>query len=162
MNAIVSVTRDWGIGLAGSLIVPNRADMRRFVELTRGGTVVMGRTTFESLPSGPLKGRRNIVLTRDRGYRAEGVELASGVEEALSLVAGDDAERVWLIGGEQLYRSMLGCCQRAYVTKNDVSTEADAFFPDLDADAGWELAAHEGGGVTDAGVAYEFLIYGQV
>lgn len=74
MNAIVSVTREWGIGRDGHLPVRNRADMRRFVRLTMGGTVVMGRKTFETFPGGPLKGRRNIVMTRDDGYRREGVE----------------------------------------------------------------------------------------
>ena len=78
MNAIVSVTSDWAIGNEGGLIVRNRADMRRFVSLTMGGTVLMGRTTFESFPGGPLKGRRNVVVTRDRQYalRHEGVECA--------------------------------------------------------------------------------------
>lgn len=159
MNAIVSVTREWGIGKDGSLIVPNRADMRRFVQLTRGCTVVMGRATYQSLPGGPLKGRRNVVLTRAVDFPAEGIELAHSVEECRSLLAGEDEERVWLIGGAQLYRTLLGSCRRAYVTKNDVSAEADAFFPDLDADPDWLLVGSDGGGRTDEGVAYEFLTY---
>ncbi len=55
MNAIVSVTRDWGIGCDGDLLIPNKADMKYFVEHTRGCTVVMGRKTLESFPGGPLK-----------------------------------------------------------------------------------------------------------
>ncbi|MBQ9004992.1 MAG: dihydrofolate reductase, partial [Atopobiaceae bacterium] len=83
MDAIVSVTRDWGIGLEGDLAVANRADMRRFVQLTCGGrkpseaapgevlgTVVMGRKTFQSFPNGALKARRNIVITRDEAIEA--------------------------------------------------------------------------------------------
>ena len=64
MDAIVSVTSDWAIGKDGGLLVPNRADMRRFVQLTRGCTVLMGRKTLESFPGGPLKGRRNVVVSR--------------------------------------------------------------------------------------------------
>ena len=74
MDAIVSVTSDWAIGRDGGLLVPNRADMRRFVQLTRGCTVLMGRKTLESFPGGPLKGRRNVVrprtLTRRSGSSA--------------------------------------------------------------------------------------------
>ena len=57
MNAIVAVCRDWGIGYQGSLLVHSKVDMHRFVELTMGDTVVMGRKTLESFPGGPLKGR---------------------------------------------------------------------------------------------------------
>ena len=87
MNAIVSVTSDWAIGNAGSLIVRNREDMRRFVRLTTGGTVLMGRVTFESFPNGPLKGRRNVVVTRDVGYATThpGIECAGSIDEALEL-----------------------------------------------------------------------------
>ena len=56
MDAIVSVTSNWAIGKDGGLLVPNRADMRRFVQLTRGCTVVMGRKTLESFPGGPPQG----------------------------------------------------------------------------------------------------------
>ena len=67
MDAIVSVTRDWAIGRDGALLVRNKADMHRFVELTRGCTCVMGRKTYESFPGGPLKGRRNVVVSRREG-----------------------------------------------------------------------------------------------
>ena len=161
MNAIVSVCDDWAIGNEGGLIVPNRADMCRFVALTMGGTVLMGRKTFESFPGGPLKGRRNVVVTRDGGYAAAhpGIECAGGLQEALALVAADDPERVWLIGGESLYRALLGHCTRAYVTRNRTTVPADAFFPNLDGDGGWELERVEEGGVTPAGVAFDFATY---
>ena len=160
MNAIVSVTEDWGIGLDGALVVRNRADMRRFRELTTGGTVIMGRRTLESFPGGrPLKGRRNVVLSRTRGWLAEGVEVAASVEEALALVAGDDPDRVWLIGGEAVYAQLVGRCTRAYVTLNHVVVPVDARFPDLDALPGWALESRGQPGTTDEGMPYEFLTY---
>lgn len=164
MNAIVSVTSDWAIGNEGGLIVRNRADMRRFVSLTMGGTVLMGRTTFESFPGGPLKGRRNVVVTRDRQYalRHEGVECAHSLEEALDLVAADDPDTVWLIGGESLYRALLAHCDRCFVTRNRVVVAADAFFPDLDADPSWELESVEEGGETSEGVRFDFATYRNV
>ena len=162
MNAIVSVTNDWGIGLRGNLLVRNRADMRMFREQTMGGTVVCGRSTFESFPGGALKGRRNIVLTHNPDFFAPGVEVVHSVDETLQAVAHDDPEHVWLIGGQSVYEALLGSCSKAYVTKNDIVIEADAFFPDLDALPEWTCVDSLGVGTTDAGIAYEFLVYRQL
>lgn len=95
MDAIVSVTREWAIGREGQLLVRNRADMRRFVQLTTGGTVLMGRKTYESFPKGPLKGRRNVILTRNTNYippnvpeelpPSTSIEVVHSLEEALCL-----------------------------------------------------------------------------
>lgn len=161
MNAIVSVTSNWGIGNKGQLLVRNKADMKRFVGLTMGGTVLMGRKTLESFPKGPLKGRRNVVVSAQPGYAVEGAEVFSTPEAALAAVAGD--ENVWLIGGESIYRALLDKCEKAYVTKNDVVVEADAFFPDLDADdSGWIVCGSEGAGKTEDGVNYLFVTYAKL
>ncbi|MBR3318223.1 MAG: dihydrofolate reductase [Atopobiaceae bacterium] len=91
MNAIVSVTRDWGIGRNGGLVVRNRADMRFFRETTMGGTVVCGRTTFESFPGGALKGRRNVVLSRNPTFMAQGAEVVASVDDALRTIYENEA-----------------------------------------------------------------------
>ncbi len=174
MNAIVSVCRDWGIGRKGELLVSNPADMRRFVELTRGrgqaagggdigGTVVMGRKTQQSFPGGrPLKGRRNIVLTREITYAPAGFEVAHDLDELDELIAGDDPEHTWCIGGATVYELLLPRCEHAFVTMNDiVIDDADTFFPILDADPAWFVESHDGGGTTEEGVRYEFLTYTQ-
>ena len=174
MDAIVSVSRDWGIGLQGGLAVSNRADMRRFVELTCGGrrpkdaapgellgTVIMGRKTFQSFPNGPLKARHNIVVTHDEGFVAEGADVVHSTDEALALVAGLDPDSVWLIGGESLYRQLLSSCRRAHVTMNDALVPVDAYFPKLDEDDAWELVSEEPGGVTDAGIPFSYRTYQQ-
>lgn len=124
-----------------------------------GGTVLCGRTTFESFPGGALKGRRNVVLSRDERFRPQDAEVVRSAEEALRAVAGDDPERVWLIGGERVYRELLSACAKALVTYHEVSVPCDAFFPNLDEDATWRFAATNGTGTTDAGVAYEFREY---
>lgn len=172
MDAIVSVTGDWGIGLDGGLAVANRADMRRFVKLTCAGrkpseampgeffgTVIMGRKTFESFPGGALKARRNVVITRDEGYEAPGAEVVHSIDEALALVAPLDPDTVWLIGGESIYRQLLPFCRHAHVTRNDVVVPADAFFPDLDADPDWKLVFQEEGGITPEGIPFSYLTY---
>ena len=172
MNAIVSVTRNWGIGSEGSLAVANRADMRHFVQLTCGGTlpkdaapgtllgtVIMGRKTFQSFPGGALKARRNIVITRDPKFQAAGAEVAHSIEEALALVEGTDPESVWLIGGESVYRQLLPYCTRVYVTKNDVLTPCDAFFPNLDEDEAWTIEEEEAAGTTEEGIPFSYVTY---
>lgn len=171
MDAIVSVTRGWAIGKNGALLVRNRDDMRRFVALTTGGTVLMGRKTYESFPKGPLKGRRNVILTRDRDYEPphtreplpEGtsVVLVHSIEEALAATSHDT--KVWLIGGASVYRALLPLCERCYVTKNDVDApNADAYFPDLDENHGWEVESLDRGGTTSAGIPFEFVTYRRV
>ena len=159
MNAIVSVTRDWAIGLEGALVVSNREDMRRFVRLTMGGTVVMGRKTLESFPGGPLKGRRNVVISRGGHALPEGCECVGTPEAALAAVAADEPGAVWLIGGESVYRALLPHCDKVFVTLNETSRKADAFFPRLDEMDEWRLAGREEGGTTPEGVAFSYLTY---
>ena len=90
LSAIVAVCDDWGIGCEGDMVVSNRADMRHFVACTKGCPVIMGRKTLLSFPGGrPLKNRRNIVLTRDEGFAAEGVDVVHSIDEALAAVADE-------------------------------------------------------------------------
>ena len=165
LKAIVAVCDDWGIGRDGDMLVANRADMRHFVRCTMGHAVIMGRKTLESFPGGkPLKNRRNIVLTRDASFARAGVEVVHSVEEALAAVAGED--EAWVIGGAEVYRQFLPRCTEAVVTKNRCTRPADAFFPNLDEDPAWRIAATDGGHVVepgegDAGMAYDFVTYEQ-
>lgn len=158
LNAIVGVCDDWGIGLDGGMVVENREDMRHFVACTTGHAVIMGRRTLESFPGGrPLRNRRNVVLTHDASFSPEGVEVARSVEEALLRVADED--EAWVIGGGEVYRQLIGLCDRAVVTRNHCVRPADTRFPDLDADPAWEVAETRPGGVTPEGVAFDFVTY---
>ena len=163
LKAIVAVCEDWGIGRDGDMVVSNRADMRHFVNCTRGHAVIMGRKTLESFPGGrPLKDRRNIVLTRDAEFAREGVEVAHSAEEALALVA--DEPVAWVIGGAQVYRQLLPLCSEAIVTKTACAHPADAYFPNLDADPAWSIAEESEPatiqpGQGDEGVSYRFVTY---
>lgn len=156
-HAIVAVCDDWGIGKSGDMLVRNREDMRSFVRHTKGHTVLMGRKTLESFPDAkPLADRRNIVVSRDKSYAPEGVEMARSIEEAIKL-AGED--EVWVIGGGQIYEALLSRCAEAIVTKNHCLREADTFFPNLDEEPSWEVADIEDGGVTKSGIPFEFVTY---
>jgi dihydrofolate reductase len=119
------------IGRGGGIPWQLPEDLARFKELTMGHTVVMGRRTWESLPAKvrPLPGRRNVVVTRQTGYMAEGAEVVSTLEEAL---ADQDA---WVIGGEQLYALAMPRATRCEVTEIDIDLprdDGDVLAPVLD------------------------------
>lgn len=159
MNAIVSVTEDWGIGYKGELLVRNRVDMQFFKNSTMGGTVICGQNTFESFPGGALEGRRNIVLSLDPSFEAPGIEVFASINDALAALHDTDSNDVWVIGGESIYRQLLPMCNRALVTKNAVQLTADAYFPNLDEDPTWHVESIEEGGVTKAGIPFSFVTY---
>ncbi|MEU9295133.1 dihydrofolate reductase [Streptomyces sp. NPDC048266] len=124
-------------------------DMAHFKATTLGHPVIMGRKTWDSLPARfrPLSGRRNIVVTRDRQWTAEGAERAGSVEAALRL-AGEPAgaATTWVIGGGEIYRAALPHAGTLSVTEVDVPVTGDTYAPVLDPawqltdDTGWQLS----------------------
>lgn len=159
MNCIAAVDENWGIGKGGKLLVSIPADMKFFRETTLGKTVIMGRKTLDSFPGGqPLKRRRNICLTRDLSFMREGVEVVHSVEEALALVAEEEADKVFVIGGETVYRQFLPYCEKAYITAIEYAYAADAHFPNLDRDAAWECVSESEEG-TYFDLTYVFKTY---
>ncbi len=158
MNCIAAVDSRFGIGRDNKLLVSIPEDMKYFRSKTLDKTVILGRKTLESFPNGaPLKRRRSIVLTR-RSDAIPGAEIARSVEEALELVKNEDPDNVFVIGGESIYRAFLPYCSRAYLTKIDYAYEADAFFPDLDADPEWEVE-EESEEKTCFDLCYSFVTY---
>ena len=142
MKAIVNVNKSWEIGRHGGLLVYIPADMKYFRAVTKNAVVVMGRRTLESFPGGePLKNRTNIVITRKPDFQKKGVLVAHSIEEALEMCKDYADEDIFVIGGEEIYRQMLPYCNVAHVTKIDYAYQADAYFPNLDEDPAWEVAA---------------------
>lgn len=133
MNLIAIIDRNWGIAKDGKQICAIPADMRHFRELTMGGTVVMGRKTFEAIGK-PLEGRWNIMLSR-RVPIAEGITVVWDISRVRE-IAGD----AFIIGGESIYRQLLPYCDRAYITAMGADLNADQFCPDLDEDDEWEIS----------------------
>ncbi len=140
MNLIAAVTSDWGIGNGNKLLVSIPEDMKFFRETTSGKVVIMGRKTLESFPGKkPLKNRVNIVITRDRKYKAEGAVVVNKIEEAMGAAFNYKDEDVFVIGGASIYEQLLPYVDVAYVTKIDAIVPADAFFPNLDENEEWEM-----------------------
>jgi len=126
---IAAVCGNGAIGRGGDLLYHIPADLKRFKALTMGCPIVMGRKTFESFPNGPLPGRRNIVISRNPGYRPAGVEVYPSAEAALG--ACGDAERIFIIGGGEIYRCFLPIADVIELTEIDAApADADTFFPE--------------------------------
>ena len=143
------------IGRAGGIPWRLPEDQARFKELTLGHTVVMGRLTWESLPSKvrPLPGRKNVVVTRQAGYMAEGATVVGGLAAALT----DD--ETWVIGGAEIYAQAMPLAQRLEITQIHMQPKGGSFFPAIDP-AIWREAArgpHPAGPDDDA--AYDFVSY---
>lgn len=111
------------------------ADLAYFKKTTLGKPIIMGRKTYESIGR-PLPGRKNIVISRDQQYRANGIEVAHSVEEALALVK--DVEEVMVIGGGAIYQHCLAAAHRLYITHIDADIEGDTSFPFYDTVNDWQ------------------------
>jgi dihydrofolate reductase len=126
VSLVAAVARDGGIGHAGGLLVRLPDDLPRFKRITMGAPIVMGRKTWASIGRA-LPGRRNIVVTRDPGFRAEGAEVASSLDDALEQAAS--AGKVYVIGGAQIYALALPIADVLLLTEIDAEFTADTFFP---------------------------------
>ena len=153
MKLIAAVSADWAIGKDNDLLFSLPSDMRFFRTMTKGATVIMGRRTLESFPGGqPLKGRENIVLSRDPSFAPDGVTVVRNPSEL------PDRPEAFVIGGEAIYRQLLPLCDTAYITKVDASVAADRFFPNLDTRDDWTLT-EQSEPLTENGLTFRFLTY---
>jgi dihydrofolate reductase len=115
--------------------LPN--DLKYFKNLTWGMPVIMGRKTYESFGK-PLRGRRNIVITRNKDWKAEGVEVVNSMEEAIELAKESAVKEIFIIGGGEIFKSSLPKADRIYLTRIYHSFDGDAFFPEIDKSK-WQL-----------------------
>ena len=132
MNMIVAVDENWGIGKDGEQLIYISADLKRFKALTMGHPLILGRKTLATFPGGkPLKGRRNLILSRNPDFAPEGAEV---------------------------YRELLGRCDTVYVTKLHAAWPADCWFPNLDQDPAWTVAQEEEV-LEEQGIKFHYVTY---
>jgi dihydrofolate reductase len=157
LTLIAAVARNSVIGIDNRLPWHLPADLRHFKALTLGHTVIMGRKTWESLPANfrPLPGRRNIVVTRNGAYQAEGAAIAAALPAAL-LVA--DKDEAFVIGGAELYAAALPLADRLQVTEIDSDFEGDTLFPVIDP-MQWRETSRDTHHDAAAGLNYAFVTY---
>ncbi len=156
MEAIVAVYSDWGIGSGGTQPVVLKADRTHFKELTDGAAVIVGRKTLGDFPGGrPLKGRHNIVVTR-QDIEVAGAQVAHSTGEALTLAA--EYERCLVIGGASVYRQFMPYLDTVHVTKIDLAPQSDSYFENLDSSPNWERIDEERW-QSEGDIRYCFVTY---
>lgn len=142
------------IGINNSLPWHLPEDLKHFKAVTLGKPVLMGRKTYDSIGR-PLPGRRNIVITRQADWQAEGVEVAHSLEQALAMAAG--VAEVCLIGGAELYRQALSVADCLRLTEIAEAFAGDAYFPEVSA-ADWQ-ETERSSFCSDKGLEYAFVDY---
>jgi dihydrofolate reductase len=140
---IVAVAENGVIGAGGAIPWRLKSDMARFKALTTGRPVVMGRKTFVSIGR-PLPGRTNIVVTRDAGFRADGVVVTNSFTAAKAIATGDALRRfateIAVIGGAEIYAQWMDSADRLEITEVHARPDGDTRFPAVDPTA-WEEVA---------------------
>jgi dihydrofolate reductase len=155
---IAALDRHRAIGRNGDLLWREKQDQQHFRVQTMGCPVIMGRKTWDSLPARfrPLPGRRNVVVSGNTVWKAEGAERAESLQAALALVAG--APKVFVIGGGQLYAQALPFADELVLTEIDTAFErADTFFPAFDRHA-FRMASRDEH-VAENGMRFAFVTY---
>ncbi|MFY7997259.1 MAG: dihydrofolate reductase [Candidatus Kapaibacteriota bacterium] len=131
ISIIAAIARNYTIGAGNRLPWEMPADMRFFMATTRGHHVIMGRKSFEDIGK-PLVDRVNIVVTRQIGYYANGVDIAHSLKSALLLARQRGEGEVFVIGGEQMFAEALGVADRIYLTWIHADFDGDTHFPRFD------------------------------
>mgnify|MGYP003296582602 CR=1 FL=1 len=157
LSMIVAAAEDGAIGRGGDLIWRISADLKRFKALTMGHSIIMGRKTWDSLPKGALPGRRNVVVTRDKNFSAEGADVYNSLEDAIDSCKGAET---FIIGGAQIYRQAIPMVSKLFLTRVYASyPDADAFFPEIDPSV-WEVSSCEAHPTDEKHhQAYRFIDY---
>lgn len=159
ISIIVAVADNGVIGDQNRLIWHISEDLKRFKRLTTSHPVVMGRKTFESLGR-PLPGRHNVVITRDKNLRIEGVSIVHSLGEAVRLLRDENPDHeIFIIGGGDIYRQSMPLADKLYITHVRTSPDGDATFPAIDP-ALWQVASREEHPASQQNpVGYEFVDY---
>ena len=156
ISLIAAVGKNYELGKNNDLIWRLDGDLPFFKRVTMGKTVVMGRKTFESMPKA-LPGRKNIVLTKDVNYSADGITVFSDYKKILEEIKSE--EETFIIGGASIYSLFLPFADKIYLTEADASdSSADVYFPLFDKEKFKRKSIDFGG--TD--IKYEHVLYEKI
>ena len=166
MILMLTADESWNIGVEGKMLVDLEEDLERFKEKTTDNIIIMGRTTLEAIPSGgPLANRLNIVMTRNKDFKKEGIVTANSVDHLLEILEEINPEgemKVFVTGGESIVRQLLKYCDKAFITKilKNFSIH-DRKIPNLDEDKDWYIA-DESALIRQDDVEYKYVEYRRI
>lgn len=146
ISYIFAMDEERAIGKNNDLPWHLPADFKFFKDTTKHHTIVMGRKTFDSLGKKPLPHRRNIIVTRNKGYEAEGCEVVHTIDEAKALFNPD--EETFVIGGTELFKLFMDDADRMYITRIEGVFNGDTFFPEVPEEE-WTLVSSREGVVDE-------------
>lgn len=144
LSLIVAKSINDVIGIDNQLPWHLPADLKYFKHLTTGHTIIMGRKTFESIGR-PLPNRKNVVITRDKKFNAEGIHVKNSIDEAIEFanIESDSNEEVFIIGGDTIYQQTLELADKLYITQvNTIIENGTSFFPKIDSET-WKSVSSE-------------------
>ena len=153
ISLIVALDKNRVIGLNNAMPWHLPGELQYFKETTMGKPIIMGRKTLESIGR-PLPGRRNIVITRNAQYDAQGIELAHSLNEAIERAG--DVEEIMIIGGQQIFTESLPLADRLYITEIDYEFEGDTYFPQYE---DWKKVSCQQPIQTADGYTFQYCIY---
>ena len=144
INIIVAASDNDCIGVNGDLPWNLPSDLKNFKKITTGHTVIMGRNTWESIPEKyrPLSNRNNVIITRNKDYKADGAEIRHDLHKALEEFAWG-GEEVFVIGGAEIYKEAFSFANKLYLTRVMDKIEGDTFLEGL-IPSDWLLLGFEG------------------
>lgn len=135
ISLIAAIGKNRELGRDNKLLFDIPEDLKFFREKTRGHPVIMGRKTAQHLvefyTKGPLPGRKNIVVSRDKSFQLNGFETVATIEEGIDVAKKEGKDEIFVIGGAQIYSLAMPFADKLYLTVVDMTVpDADAFFPD--------------------------------
>ncbi|MCI5972798.1 MAG: dihydrofolate reductase [Anaerococcus sp.] len=156
MKIILAVDKNWGIGKDGDMLFHIKKDLAHFKSYTLENICIMGRKTYESM-GGALPHRENIVLTRNKNYKAKDTKIFTDYRDVLAYVR-ESREEVFVIGGEKIVEIFLEYCDEAIITKIYEKKEADTFLHNFDLDKDWFIS-EESDIMEENGVSFRYVTY---
>lgn len=141
ISLVVAASENNVIGKNNQLLWHLPKDMKFFKNVTWGMPVVMGRKTFESLGSKPLNGRKNIIITRQPGWKSEDVSVVNSVDAASALANELGYKEIFIIGGGEIYMIAYERANKIYMTRVHTELEGDTYFPVIEKDD-WKLMSN--------------------
>ncbi len=157
ISIIVAIASNYAIGKDNDLLWHLSEDLKRFKRITGGGTIIMGRNTYLSLPKRPLPNRTNVIISDIPDDHFEGAETVDSIDAALKYCNTETES--FIIGGGSIYRQFMPLTNKLYITRVHQDFDADVFFPEID-DKEWELVEESEVQVDENNsLRYSFLTY---
>lgn len=158
---IAAVAENGVIGKDNDLVWSLPDDMKYFMNTTKNHFILLGRKNYESLPPKfrPLPNRTNVVITRQPAFQLDNAFVVHSLDDAIALCKKENQERIFVIGGGQIYKQALPKTDTLYITEIHQAFEGDTYFPEYDKNE-WNEVSREHHGKDDRHkYSFDFVIY---